>query len=75
MVIEFSDGRVCVFDARNPAPSFIQIEHIPHDRILDQERPAYPDVIGALALSGPVEEVLLRIRAAQGYTLRYLDVP
>jgi hypothetical protein len=75
MVMEFADGRVCIFEAKDPAPSYVQIEHIPHDRILDREQPAYPELIHGLALSSPVAEVLLRIRAVRGYALRYLDVP
>jgi hypothetical protein len=75
LVMEFADGRVAIFEAKDPPPSFVQIEHIPHDRILDREQPAAPEIIQGLALSGPVAEVLLRLRAERGYTLRYLDVP
>ena len=75
LVMEFADGRVAVFEAKDPGPSYVQIDHVPPDRILDKEQPVSPELVRGLALCGSVAEVLLRVRAARGYELRYLDVP
>lgn len=73
--IKFADGRTCIFEAKDPGPAEVGVEHLPPDRILDRDQPAYPEMLYSLASIGDVGGVLLRLRAARDCTLRYLDVP
>lgn len=73
--IKFADGRTCIFEAKDPGPAEVLVEHMPADRVLDREQPVSPDLLHALALRDAVGGFTLRIRAAGGYSLRYLDVP
>lgn len=73
LVMEFADSRVVVFEAKGPAPSLVTVKHDPPDRTLDREQPVSLDLVSGLALCSPVTEIVLRVRAARGYSLRYLD--
>jgi len=76
LVIEFADGRACVFEAKDPGPAEVQFEYAArHDRFLDQEQPVSPELIHGLALVGETAGITLRIKAARNCVLRYLDVP
>jgi hypothetical protein len=71
--MEFADGRVAVFEARDPGPAKVQVDHLPPDRTLDHIQAAYPEMLNALAMLAPVGGITLRIRAARGHELRYME--
>ncbi len=78
LVVEFADGRFCVFDVRDPGPAEVQFEHVPRDRVLDQNAfPVDPDLLAYVpAASGvyaSLSGITIRLKAARGHSISYQD--